>query len=91
MTVWGPERTMIKDQDLAALIEQAARNLKTLQLLISTHSTAAIDELQQRVQALRDAYTRETDALTRQVLRRAIDRRRGIDRRKQDQSTRSVS
>jgi hypothetical protein len=73
---------MVNDPELAALIEQAARNLETLEVLVGIESTVAVEELQQRLQRLREAYTRETDALTRQVLRRAIDRRRGAERRK---------
>jgi len=83
---------MSGDPELAALIEQAARNLKTLELLTSIQPAGhAIEGLRQRVQALRDAYTKETDALTRQVLSRAIERRRGIERRRQAKNIRPVT
>jgi len=74
---------MIKDPELAELLDQAARNLKTLELLLGPGQHSPLEEMQARIDRLREAYTHETNALTRQVLRRAIERRRGIDRRKQ--------
>lgn len=73
---------MSRDPELAGLIEQAARNLATLELLGGLEFKKTIEELQLRIQQLKDAYTRETDHLTQQILRRAIERRRGGDRRK---------
>ena len=73
---------MAKDPEVAALIEQAARNLSTLELLGGLEFKRTLEELQLRLQRLREAYTRETDSLTQQVLRRAIERRRGGDRRR---------
>jgi hypothetical protein len=73
---------MSKDPEVAALIEQAARNLATLELLGGLEFKRTLEELQLRLQRLREAYTRETDSLTQQVLRRAIERRRGADRRR---------
>jgi hypothetical protein len=75
---------MVRDSELQALIAQAARNLSTLELLIENVQSSGdeILDLQRRVQRLKQAYLRETDALTRQVLKRAIERRAGADRRK---------
>lgn len=74
---------MVKDPELAEVLEQAARNLKTLELLVGLGQHSTLEEMRARINRLREAYTRETNSLTRQVLRRAIERRRGIDRRKQ--------
>jgi hypothetical protein len=41
-----------------------------------------LDRLQQQFEELRRAYLKETDSLTRQVLKRAVERRRGAERRK---------
>ena len=75
---------MARDPELQALIAQAARNLTTLELIIERGGPPAEDvqELQRRVQRLKQAYLRETDAVTRQALKRAIERRAGVDRRK---------
>jgi len=74
------------DPELTELFDQAARNLATLELLARSareDDPAAITYLQARLQELKQAYTRETDALTRQVLKRAVDRRVTRDRRRE--------
>lgn len=73
---------MSHDPELADLIDQAERNLATLELLLGIQGARRMESLRGRIQALRDAYTRETNSLTRAVLARAIERRRGKDRRK---------
>jgi sensor domain CHASE-containing protein len=74
---------MAPDPALASLIEQAERNLKTLRLLVTNVELEPdLDRLQQQFEELRRAYLKETDSLTRQVLKRAVERRRGADRRK---------
>ena len=76
---------MLNDPELSALIEQAARNLETLELLARSESvegSTATDALRQRLRELKRAYTSETDALTRQVLKRAVERRGTGDRRR---------
>ena len=75
---------MVRDPELQGLIAQAARNLKSLELLIESVEPSGdeVHQLQQRVQRLKQAYLRETDALTRQALKRAVERRAGTDRRK---------
>lgn len=76
---------MDRDHELAALIEQAGRNLRTLRLLIMSTEPPLVelDRLQQQFEQLKRAYVEETDSLTRQVLRRAVERRSGVDRRKE--------
>ena len=76
---------MLNDPELSALIEQAARNLETLELLARSNRVEdpnATDVLRRRLHELKLAYTSETDALTRQVLRRAVERRGTGDRRR---------
>lgn len=76
---------MLHDPELSALIEQAARNLETLELLVhsaSDEGSTATGVLRQRLRDLKLAYTIETDALTRQVLKRAVERRGTGDRRR---------
>lgn len=74
---------MASDLALASLIEQAARNLKTLRLLVTNMELQPdVDRLQQQFEELRRAYLKETDSLTRQVLKRAVERRKGAERRK---------
>lgn len=74
---------MASDLALASLIEQAARNLKTLRLLVTSMELQPdVDRLQQQFEELRRAYLKETDSLTRQVLKRAVERRKGAERRK---------
>jgi hypothetical protein len=78
---------MLRDPELAALLDQARRNMDTLQLL-ARHAQEQEDdltdlqELRDRIAALKAAYTHETDALTRQVLRREVERRVTRDRRR---------
>jgi hypothetical protein len=76
---------MLSDPELSALLDQARRNLDTLQLLVRPGGGSEWVPLQvtrQRLQALKLAYTSETDALTRQVLKRAVERRQMPDRRR---------
>lgn len=76
---------MLRDPELSAILDQAARNLNTLELLVRTTSEeddlSAIRPLRQRLEQLQIAYRNETDALTRQVIEHAIDRRVANDRR----------
>ena len=77
---------MNSDPALPALVQQAIRNANTLELLVANAGGAddveTVRELQARLTALKAECTKETDALTLQVLRRAIERRRGPDRRR---------
>jgi hypothetical protein len=76
---------MLRDPELSAILDQAARNLNNLELLVRTSGEddlSAISPLRERLEALRIAYRNETNALTRQVLERAIDRRVTTDRRR---------
>jgi hypothetical protein len=75
---------MQTDSNVAALLEQAARNLDTLEQLLRSGADDAskLEVLRHRLSDLKDAYTRETNALTQQVLRHAIERRCGEDRRR---------
>ncbi len=69
---------MQRDPELSAILDQAARNLNSLELLVRTASQddlSAIGPLRHRLEALQTAYRNETNALTRQVIERAIDRR----------------
>lgn len=75
---------MLSDPELSALLDQAARNLDTLELLArgsGEDDLSDVDRLRARLQLLKAAYTRETNALTRQVLQREVDRRVTSDRR----------
>jgi hypothetical protein len=76
---------MLRDPELSAILNQAARNLNSLELLVRTSGEddlSAIRPLRQRLEALQIAYRNETNALTREVIARAIDRRVTIDRRR---------
>ena len=76
---------MLRDPELSAILDQAARNLNNLEQLVRTSGDAdlnAISPLRQRLEALQIAYRNETNALTLQVIERAIDRRTTIDRRR---------
>jgi hypothetical protein len=78
---------MLRDPELLALIEQAARNLDTLELLVRgarDSDEAAVKTLRQRLHNLKLAYARETNTLTREVLARAVERRSGERRRTTD-------
>lgn len=76
---------MLRDPDLAALFHQAVRNIETLELLAYSageQDLGPLDEVRDRIVALKAAYTQETNALTREVLRREVDRRVNVDRRR---------
>jgi hypothetical protein len=76
---------MLRDPQLSALLEQAAHNLETLALLLraaSEEAPSAINGLRQQIHDLKLAYTAETDALTREVLKRAVERRVVGERRR---------
>lgn len=76
---------MLRDPELAALLEQAERNLETLQLLVysaGAADAAPLETLRERLAAVKAAYTRETEALTRAVLKREIERRVTSERRR---------
>ena len=78
--------SIVSNPELAALVEQAARNLDTLELLARSagdEPPGVLAELRQRLRALRLAYVRETDALTQFALQRAVERRTSADRRGQ--------
>ena len=73
---------MLRDPELAALLDQAKRNLETLELLAHTAvepDLAAVHQLRDRLAAVKAAYTRETDVLTRAVLKREVERRSNYD------------
>jgi hypothetical protein len=75
---------MLRDPELSAILDQAARNLNSLELLVRTSGEddlSAITRLRQRLEALQIAYRNETNVLTRQVLEREVDRRVATDRR----------
>jgi hypothetical protein len=75
----------MSDSEISALVDQAARNLETLEALArqagDLQDRARVQELRQRLESLRRAYVRETDALTQEVIARAIERRTTRDRR----------
>jgi hypothetical protein len=76
---------MLSDPELSALLDQAARNLDTLELLARNageKDLIEIDRLRGRLEALKLAYRRETNALTREVLQRAVERRITGERRR---------
>jgi hypothetical protein len=76
---------VIADQ-LAALIDQAGRNLDTLELLarsVGGVDGESLEVLRARLEELRQAYLRETDALTQSVLLAAVERRMSSDRRQE--------
>ena len=79
---------MLSDPELFALLEQASRNLDTLELLMRAageEDIEAVMQLRERLQELKVAYRAEADALTRVVLARAVERRNRPDRRRQAQ------
>ena len=58
---------MWRDQELSALLDQARRNLDTLELLAQRaqerpEDLADLDRLRDRIAALKASYTLETDA-----------------------------
>jgi hypothetical protein len=74
---WQQEDGQMSDPEIAALIEQAARNLHTLELIAlreRAENPMPIPVLWQRLHNLKLAYVRETDALTRRVLKGACQR-----------------
>lgn len=74
----------MSDPELSALVDQAARNLETLEMLTRASGAeehARVLELQRCLHELHRAYIRETDALTQHVLLRAMERRSVPDRR----------
>jgi hypothetical protein len=76
---------MLRDHELAALLDQAVRNLDTLELLVYSageEDLGTLHDLRERLAALKEAYTRETNALTREVIKREVERRVGADRRR---------
>ena len=76
---------MLSDPELSALLEQAARNLDTLELLMRAagdEDMESVMPLRERLQELKVAYRAEADALTRAVLKRAVERRVRPDRRR---------
>ena len=78
------DRPMLTDPEVFEILEQARRNLDSLEQLARTSSDAspgAIESLRRRLHDLKSAYTNETNALTRVVLKRAVERRVGVDRR----------
>ena len=75
---------MLSDPELSALFEQATRNLYTLEVLVRAadeNGAVPVTRLRKQLQELKRAYTRETHELTRQVLSRAVERRRSDRRR----------
>ena len=79
---------MLRDLELAALLDQADRNLYSLELLAHSAAEGDLGDLQalrDRLEALREAYTRETNALTREVIKREVERRVSGDRRQRSE------
>ena len=75
---------MLRDPELSALLDQAGRNLETLEQLARASDEddlGAITRLKERLEELKVAYKIETDALTQQVLKIAVERRVTTDRR----------
>ena len=78
---------MLCDPELAALLDQAARNLDTLELLAYSageEDLGALHDLRDRLAALKAAYTQEANALTREVIKREVERRVTSDRRRSE-------
>jgi hypothetical protein len=76
---------MLRDPDLSALLDQAARNLDALEQLARSGGEDDVTEIvrvQERLEELKRAYQSETEALTRQVLKGAVERRMTNDRRR---------
>ena len=77
---------MVNEQ-LRGLIEQAGRNLETLELLTRSCEPSGVDRAtvasyRTRLQDLQHAYRRETNGLTLIALQQAVERRYGPDRRR---------
>lgn len=78
---------MLRDPELVALLDQAARNFETLELLAYSageNDLRPLHALRERLATLKAAYTSETNTLTRQVLRREVERRVTSDRRRSE-------
>lgn len=77
---------MHQEHEVAALIEQAARNIEALEHFIDASGSGAerLAALRERLERLKVAYTTETHAVTRYALSHAIDRRRRGDRRRHE-------
>ena len=75
---------MSQEHDVAALIQQATRNIDALEQYVEASGRGAepVSALRERLERLKTAYTQETDALTRYALSHAIERRRGGERRR---------
>ena len=76
---------MLRDPELSALLDQAARNLDSLERLARTRDEddiTAITRLKERLEELKVAYKTETDTLTQQVLKSAVERRITAERRR---------
>jgi len=73
---------MSQEHELAALIQQATRNLDALEQYVEASGSEPVSALRERLARLRTAYTKETDALTRYALSHAIERRRSGERRR---------
>jgi hypothetical protein len=76
---------MLRDPELSALLDQAMRNLDSLERLARTRDEddiAAITRLKERLEELKVAYKTETDTLTQQVLKSAVERRITAERRR---------
>lgn len=76
------------DAEILALIEQAGRNLQTLEHLAQQLppgvEQATVESFRARLFELHAAYRRETNALTLAVLQQAVERRQTPDRRASD-------
>jgi hypothetical protein len=76
---------MLRNPRLSALLEQAARNLDTLERLVRIAGEEGVPPttgLKERLDNLKTAYRIETDALTHEVLQIEIERRVSADRRR---------
>jgi hypothetical protein len=76
---------MLRDPELSALLDQAMRNLDSLERLARTRDEddiTAITRLKERLEELKVAYKTETDTLTQQVLKSAVERRITAERRR---------
>ncbi len=74
------------DAEIRALIEQAGRNLETLERLAQQlpvgSELATVASFKARLLELHTAYQRETNALTLAALQQAVERRSTPDRRR---------
>jgi len=76
----------VVDAEIRALIEQAGRNLETLERLAQQLSIgieqATVSSFKTRLLELHTAYQRETNTLTLAALQQAVERRSTPDRRR---------